>query len=348
MTRTVTNGSTLAVVLLLSTGALRPLCPQRGWTLVQAPRVDLWFHGVAVVGFRGFGPLPMYDPGYAARIRREKDSRGVSPTALDRQAERFRTAFEEDSGFEVLHFVPLYFAAADRGGMLEALGAVARQRSGIPTVADPRTRFGAAAVATVLRKPEERRILGEFVDALDQEWQQFYGAYWAKLSDERAPRVAALQAEWDARFAVTLTDYLREMRLDRGVIFLSPALGSDGRIFVGNPADRTDNLVAVRFPEAGDAPNLPLYAAVRELCYPAVRQALANRAERADRIAAERTSSDAAVRCGGLLLKMRAPALVPSYRRAFAPDTLAATFEGAYPLDPALARALARLLPPAN
>jgi hypothetical protein len=42
------------------------------------------------------------------------------------------------------------------------------------------------------------------------------------------------------------------MRLDRGVIFLSPALGSDGRIFVGNPADRTDNLVAVRFPEAGD------------------------------------------------------------------------------------------------
>ncbi len=343
-----TRIAALTLGLLLSMGVPRPLSSQHAWTLVEAPQVNLWFHGLAVVGFRGFGPLPLYDPGYAGRIRRAKDSLGVFPTALDRQAERFRTAFEEDSSFEVLHFVPLYFAAADRAAMLEALRAVARQRSGVPAVADPRTRFGTAAVAAVLQKPEQRRTLGEFADALDREWQQFYGGYWARLGAERGPRVAELQMEWDARFAPPLADYLRAQRLDRGIIFLSPALGADGRIFDGDPADRTDNLVAVRFPASGDAPDLPLYAVVRELCYPAVRQALAGEPASASRIAAERRSSDAAVRCGALLLRARAPALVAGYRRAFAGDTLTASFEAAYPLDAALAAALGRLLQGAN
>lgn len=333
---------------LLSMGVPRSLSSQHAWTLVEAPQIDLWFHGVAVVGFRGFGPLPLYDPAYADRIRRAKDSLGVFPTALDRQAERFRTAFAADSNFEVLHFVPLYFPAADRAAMLEALRAVARQRSGIPAVTDPRIRFGAAAVAAVLRRPEERRILGDFAEALDREWREFYGAYWATRWAERGPRVAELQMEWDARFAPSLADYLRALRLDRGIIFLSPALGADGRIFDGDPADRTDNLVAVRSPESGDAPDLPLYAAVRELCYPAVRRALAGQPVVANRIAAERRNSDAAVRCGALLIDARAPALLPGYRRAFASDTLTATFEGVYPLDPALVSALGRVLRPAN
>ena len=336
--------SALTVGLLLIMGVLQPLSAQHAWTLVEAPQVDLWFHGLAVVGFRGFGPLPLYDPGYAGRIRRAKDSLGVFPTTFDRQAERLRTAFEADSSFEVLHFVPLYFAAADRAAMLEALRAVARQRSGIPALADPRTRFGAAAVAAVLRTPEQRRMLGEFADALDREWREFYGAYWARLWAERGARVAELQTEWDSRFAPSLADYLRALRLDRGIIFLSPALGADGRIFEGDPADRTDNLVAVRFPGSGDSSDVPLYAAMRELCYPVVRQALAGEPASASRVAAERKSSDAAMRCGALLLNARAPALLPGYRRAFTSDTLTATFEAAYPLDQALASALGRLL----
>jgi hypothetical protein len=346
--RVSTRISRLTVGLLLVMGGLQPLSAQRAWTLVEAPQVDLWFHGLAVVGVRGFGPLPLYDPDYAGRIHRAKDSFGVSPTALDRQAERFRAAFEADSSFEVLHFVPLYFAAADRAAMLEALRAVARQSSGIPALADPRTRFGAAAVAAVLRRPDERRTLGAFVEALDGEWREFYGAYWATRLEERARRVAQLQADWDARFASPLGGYLRLQRLDRGIIFVSPALGADGRIFAGDPADRTDNLVAVRLPESRDAPDVPLYAAVRELCYPAVRRAVASRPGPESRIAAERGSSDAAVRCGAQLLRVRAPELLPGYRRAFAPDTLTATFEAAYPLDAALDSALRQLLQPAN
>jgi hypothetical protein len=301
--------ATLALAFLSTLGAPPSLAGQRAWTLVEAPHVDLWFHGLAVVGFGGFGPLPLYDAGYAARMRRVKDSLGVSPTVLDRQAERLRSAFEQDSNFEVLHFVPLYFAAADREGMLEALRAVARQRAGIPSVTDARTRFGAAAVASVLRSPEERRLLGELVDALDREWRQFYGGYWAQRSERAAPRVAALQAEWDARFAPALAGYLSELRLDRGIVFLSPALGSDGRIFEGDPADRGDNLVAVRFPEADDAADLPLHAAMRELCYPAVRRALgeagrATGSTPADRIGAERTSGS---RRGAGACRARAP-----------------------------------------
>jgi hypothetical protein len=93
---------------VLSTGVLRPLSPQHAWPLVEVPYVDLWFHGLALVGFRGFGPPPLYDPGCATRIRRAKDSLGISLTALDHRPEWLRTAFEEDSCFDVLHFVPMY------------------------------------------------------------------------------------------------------------------------------------------------------------------------------------------------------------------------------------------------
>ncbi|SRR6266508_3592695 len=311
----------LALLGLALATSPTPLRAQHAWTLVAAPHVDLWFHGLAVVGFGGFGPLPLYDPGYAARTRHVKDSLGLGQTALDRQAQRLHDAFEADSGFEALHFLPLYFVAADRQAMLEGLR---------------------AAPPPVLRAPEQHRVFREFVDALDSEWREFYGAYWTRQSAERAARVGALQTMWDARFAPALTDFLTSARLEGGVILLSPALGADGRILEAN------NVVAVRFPtsSAGDDPLTPLYAAVRELCYPAARRLVATTmGEPADRVTAERSSGIAAVRCGALLLARRSTELARGYETAFLKVSGShATFEAAYPLKPRIRDRLLQLV----
>ena len=63
-----------------------------GWAVRSAAHVDLWYHGLAVVGFEGFSPLPLYSPEYAERIRRAKEAQGVYPTTLDRLRSYFRVA----------------------------------------------------------------------------------------------------------------------------------------------------------------------------------------------------------------------------------------------------------------
>jgi hypothetical protein len=313
----------------------------RTWSVANLPHVDLWYHGLAVVDFEGFGPLDFYSDDYAARARQEKEQLGIFPTQLDELAPRLRSAFERDSTFEVFHFMPLYFAAASRGGMLDALGEVA-QGTDAAQISDLTVRFGAAAAAAVLSRPSQRQVLAEFVEALEEEWRAFYSSFWAKLAAENMERYRQLQETWDGRFATALAGYLQGVNLDQGIIVVTPPLGPEGRIFEGDPGNRADNLIAVRADVVQGAPNATLHSVVREACYPVVRRVMNNLASaRQDRVSAERASSRAAVRCGAILLEQRAPELVEEYRRSFptlapaeaGPEEVAREFVRAFPLD---------------
>ncbi len=316
------------------------------WVVASLPQVDLWYHGLAVVGFQGFGPLDYYDRGYAERVRAEKERQGVFPTALDGNASRFRAAFERDSTFEVLHFLPLYFASAGRAAMLEALRAVAGGADPA-SATDPTARFGASVAAMLLTRPAQRELLVEFVDALEEEWDSFYSEYWTGITAANMESFRRIQAEWDGRFAPALAAYQSNVNLQRGAIIVSAALGEDGRIFEGDENDPRDNLVAVRL--RSDAPDASLYSAVREMCYPVVRRALvASEVDRRDRVSAERESSRAAVRCGAMLLERVAPQLANGYMQSFPslapaeaePEEVTQEFLRAYPIDPSLELAL--------
>jgi hypothetical protein len=322
------------------------------WAVASAPHVDLWFHALAVLGFEGTGPLPLYEPGYPARVAREKEARGIEPTALDLGRRRFRDAFTRDPAFEVLHFVPLWFAATDVDGMLQALRAVGR---GAPEEAtDPRARFGANATAMALDTPEERAALAAFADALEDEWRRYYADARDRERDARRARLGELQTAWDRDFGPALAPYLMAERLDRGVLLVSPPVGRDGRLFAGAPEVRSDNVVVANQPggvrPVGSAP-VELYAAVRELCFPVVRRAQSSAPASADPLTAERQVAFGAVRCGAALLERAAPGWTEGYRRSFLsgtppadPIALRRAFEAAYPLDPSLAAALDRQL----
>ncbi len=321
--------------------------PATGWRIASAPHIDLWYHGLAVVEFRGFGPLALYDEFYPAEIRREKGGRAAPASELDQQANRFREAFSGDSTFEFLHFLPLYFAAADRESMLGALRALAENvaRPAIPSAA---AQFGANATSIVISELEKRQLVAQFANALDDEWRLFYAADRDRRRAAREARLAALQERWDRVFEPALTPYLRSARLDRGVILVSPALGQEGRIFRGDLENRTDNLVAVGLRPAGSRPDAELHAAVRELCFPLVRQAIdASGIEFADRFEGERVSSQAAVVCGATLLDRFAPSVALDYRRNYViggdeadPGTVTEAFAAAHGLDSRLDTAL--------
>jgi hypothetical protein len=324
------------------------------WRVLPLPHVDLWYHGLAVTGFDGSGPDPLYDPAYRARVRQLTEELGVYPSTLDRSAPGLAAAFQSDEAFELLHFVPLYFASAGPDRMLAALTQVAE--TGETAVEDPVAQFGAGIVAQLLPEERQRAVLLNFTEALLETWNTWFEDSWTRSVLDRRVDLATLQAAWDQRFAGPLRPYLARHAMDQGALIVSPQVGLEGRVFSGSPADRTDNLVVVHLPAPGETLEAALHFAVRELCFPAARAAMeAAGPMPADRLAASARSTRAAVRCGDLLLQRVATAEAAAYRRSFVPASAAATesatrqaFESAYPLDAGLLAALQAELASSN
>lgn len=308
-------GSSAALALLLSLPVPPPIAAQAaaGWAFQDDAFADLWFHGLAVVGFHGDGAEPLYDPGYADAVRRARA--GEAATLLEARRGALLDAFRSDPAYEVLHFVPLYFAGVGREGALGALRAVAGAPRGVPTSEAP-ARLGVQVVAGLLPTPAQRRTLGIFLEALDGEWSRVVEPRRAMRRSETASRMARLQAEWAGAWAAPLRPFLSAEGTLAGTVFLVPALGREGRFLERGPLGGRP-LVVVGIEGDGD-PTAALSSLTRELCYPAVRRAFAPFKDRIqDRKVASRASDLAATRCGEALLERHAPARLANYRVRF-------------------------------
>ncbi len=299
-----------ALLALALTAPLLGQADRTPWRVRSDPGADLWFAGLAATETFGFGDLPLYDRGATRALRAMLASAG-SGDALD-GARDLHDAFAADSAFELLHFVPLYFTTADRDGMLAALRLVVERGSGAVAGLPSRERFGGSAVAATLRTPEQRRVLGAFLGHLGR-WSAATDSF--RNSAEVLLAVDAARARW-TRLAGTLEPYLAAERLDDGVLLVSPFVGPDGRLFEGAPGARADNVLAVHLPVGADGGDAA-YLAVRELCYPLVRRVAGRLPALADRVSAERTRGQAAVRCGALLLARYAPGEIAGYERTW-------------------------------
>ncbi len=322
---------------------------ERGWTVRSSAAVDLWFHGLAVVGYDVPGVFPAYSSEYVDLVRGAKQETGTYPTPLDSLAEELRADFEEDRVFQALHFLPLYFTSASREQMLNALMAVAKRRTRDPEVMGPDTRFGVRQAIAAFRAGRHRDVLARFVEVLGQEWDLFYGDYWARTVAADSGRYSEIQRLWNDQLAPALGDFLGQRRLDAGTIIVSPALGPEGRLYEGSPYRRLDNVLAVWAPPQSDEPEVSVFSVVRELCYPLVGEAVTARGD-------EKTSGRAAVRCGSMVLESYAPALTARYQQVFLraagaetpEEPLADPFEEAFPLDDDLLEALEERIRPAS
>jgi len=347
----------LAVAIVALMAAVVPAGAQTGhagWHFEDDGFADLWFHGLAVVGFYGFGPMPLYDPGYVLQARRDRASRGLGATALETERARFLGTFQNDEAFEILHFVPAYFRGAGRSAAMESLGAIARTAAGMPTVTDEAARVGTAVVAQVLSTPAQRETLLAFLQRLDEEWTSVVEPQRTRSATERGKLLADLNARWQNAYAAPLASFLEAEGLIQGTAMLAAGLGAEGRFVPPSGPLARGPVVALSQPGRDVTVDDVLSSLVRELCYPAVRRAMAPFEGRlGTRVQASQVSDLAATRCGELLLEQHAPMQVAAFRTRFGipqsgtgPGFLsasgqvagAATFEG--PLEEALTREL--------
>jgi hypothetical protein len=273
---------------------------------------------MALVDPVGPGPSPLYDPGYPGEIKRAKEAAGIRATALDAQLQQFRGAFRRDPAFEVLHFLPLYFAQAGRAEIFTALELLSGTDEGLPRAPSARTSFGLAAVGSVLTTPGQRRILGEFLMALEDEWAGFFETYWQEGAIHRRAMEESVRSEWASNYSGPLAPFLNGIGMLGGVVAMVPAIGWEGRIFGGSPQDPYDNVLVVSTSTASEGGHGTVFAMLRELSFPLVRRVmektgitLPNPNEE------EELAAKAAIRSGALVLENVNPGAVRAYHAFF-------------------------------
>jgi len=296
-----------------------------GWTFTSDPFADLWFHGLAIVGFDGFGRVPLYDAEYAWDVTAAR--RGdTSPSELELARGELLAALMSDPAFEVLHFVPLYFADAPVDMALDALEHLG---DGGASRTDPRVAREVTAIGSVLVTPEQRSVVTAFVRALRAE-RPFLTRRRAQGFDIGGSGVAKL---WKERVQSELGAFLAREQFTHGTVVMTPALGTEGRFL------DTDGGVLVMVGVSADAAAPAVVGAVlRELCYPAVRRAVAPYESRIeDRRVVSDVSDLAATRCADLLLERHAAELLPPYRARFGVGSSSSGFLSAAGLAPGVA-----------
>jgi len=321
-----------------------------GWVFTSLPHADLWFHGMAVVDPIGPGPNPLYDPGYPNEIRRAKGGGGSPPTALDTRLGYFRDQFQRDPAFEVLHFLPLYFPQAGRAEFFSALKILVQATEGIPRAPTSHTAFGLAAVGSVLTTRAQRAVLGEFISALEAEWDSFFGDFWRDGAVPREQTLASLQQSWTAAFLPALGPFLDGVGMSGGVVALVPAIGVEGRIFNGTPQNSFDNVLMVSAPAGPENGLEAVFSMLRELSFPLVRRVMDRTGGAAGNPDEEESlAARAAIRSGALILHMYRPDDLVTYQRFFlsragrsAPtaEAMEGAFRDSFPLEADFVEAL--------
>lgn len=327
----------------------------RAWRVTALDQVDLWYHGVAVVGYGVAVPDALYDPGYAPIVRGAKERQGLAATPLDRAARTLATTFRRDPAFEIVHFLPLYFATAEWPAMLQALRAMAGDDKASRLPGDARTDRAVGALAAILPRQSQRAALRRFAELLDAEWRMFLRAETARARDLRTAQARALEQRWNVEFAPALAHYLAQIGQERGTIVLSPPLGHEGRMVERMGGATAGALVAITAPRSASPEDMAAAAfdVLRELCF-ATSRAVSDPpdGQAVEPAAAEQASRAAAVRCGALVLQRYLPRYRAAYQARFlairrpmsSPDTTTDRFASAFPLPPHVERRLTRAI----
>lgn len=294
------------------------------WTVVAPDAAVAWYDLMATMRLPGLGAFPLTAAPRAASA--------VDP-ALARSLQETRES-------EVLHFGPLYFPSGNRAELAAALRVAATD----DVRPAPRATLFVGALRNAMPAQLRARTLPALADALVR--VQLPAADGA-LHDRIRRRLAS-------DYLPALQPWLALERLDVGQLIIAPGIGPEGRLFSATP-DRADNQVAVGSFAADPDADAPIFAFVREICYPAVTRAAQAATLRGTPASQAQRTGFAAVRCGDALLEARLPAVADRYRAfwlrqagaAATADASRTAFDRAFPADPALAplvdRAISRL-----
>ena len=137
------------------------------------------------------------------------------------------------------------------------------------------TAFGLAAVGSVLTTPPQRRVLGEFVAALEEEWDGLLSSTdGGKRPPQRDQILSTVQRVWAGNYGPALAPFLDEIGMSGGMVAIASAIGVDGRVFEGISEETGDNVLVVSAPVRPDQGREVVYSMLREISFPMVRKVI--------------------------------------------------------------------------
>lgn len=227
------------------------------WPVKTREHVDLWLHGLALLQ-EDTARVPLFAKGYAERLTILKNSRGVY-TALDREREALTKLGGERGHLLNAQFLPLYFGSWDE--MRQAFDYFFKAE-GDPRKASNREVAGIIAfLAQNFPRPDDRKWAQQYVEALQDEYAQFYKEYWLAEFRARGPALAAVDSLWQGTWRPQLQRYLNHTQQASGDLLLVMSLAGEGRSL---PAGKNANQYAVTFPATPDSAETVLFTFAHE------------------------------------------------------------------------------------
>ena len=316
------------------------------WPVKTREHLDLWLHGFAMIS-DDTARVPLFRPGYRDAMVQRRRQANVA-TALDANHETLRDRLRTNPDLVNGQFVPLYFASWDE---MRQAAALFLQVNGDPRQANNQQAaqmiaFFAASFPTAA----DREWLRLFLVALDDERTAFYRAYWQGEQQARLGVFTTVDTLWQRRALPRLRGFLNNTQQPGGDLMLSLPLGGEGRTVSDR---RTENVVAVTYPETPAAAAEAVYVFAHEAVGALAAQAVTDNVTPAEARegATGRLQSAAAVQAGYALLRRAAPDLAAGYAsyylrvagvRSPAGTDPAAALQSAFPLPTAVRDAITR------
>lgn len=304
-----------AVLSACASGRGRPANPTptpQGpvWPIETHEHVDLWLHGYALLT-RDAAQVPVFRRGYRDSVEALRRRENVL-TALDANHQKLAMLMAQNPEIANGQFLPLYFDSWDR--MTAAIHAFLDAR-GQPGLADPPDRQNVALIASMFPTAQDREWLRLFTQALGDESQHFFHAYWTAQEQRRRPYVVAADSLWES-LRPRFQHFLTATHQVNGELVLSLVLAGEGRTLNASPQH---NVMVVGLPDSRTELDIPIYGFAHEAVQTITGQAIADNTTTAQQRSGEAGaySPTAAVRGGAMLIERVAPEFLDGYMRFY-------------------------------
>lgn len=283
------------------------------WPIATRMHVDLWLHAFAMLQ-ADTTLIPYFERGYSSRMEAFKRRANVS-TQLDLNAQQLRARMTINPSIINAQFLALQASSLDN--LLNAAELFLRAEGVTSRSGDRATQLAIATFAQYFPTAADREWLRMFLIAIRDENDRFYRSYWMARQQDLAPVLTRIDSLWESHVRPSLQGYLNNSQSGAGTLLLSLPLNGEGRTLTGST--RTDNLIAVGFPDSISLVDEAFYVFAHEAILRIVQTAVDDNttpAEKRDGLN-DRYLSAGAVRGGLLLLEGTLPDMAAGYMRYY-------------------------------
>jgi hypothetical protein len=317
----------------------------QGWSPATREYVDLWLHGFAMLT-SDTARVPYFQRGYRQRMLDQKRKSSVL-TSLDANQQQLSARFAANPSLVNAQFVAMYFPSFQ--DIVNATEYLVRSQGNPRASNDPTIQAEIALLAANFPSAADRDWLRLYVQALQDESNRFYHAYWTAEQQTRSAARAEVESRWRGTYYPKFRRFLSNSQQGSGELLLSLPLDGEGRTI--NDSKRA-NIVAVAFPDSPGSAMDAIYVFAHEVVSKVADIAITDNVTPAEQRsgAGARYAASGTVRGGALLLQRIAPESVDGYMRYYLraigsnvpSGDVSAAFAQAFPLPDAIRDAIGR------